>query len=129
MLKQYKTYDMKNIKPIRTEKDYRAGLRRIDELIAHDPKEGTTSFDELDVVSTLVEAYENEHYPVEAPNAVEAIKYIMSEKGMNQQDLVKYFGGNKSLVSAVLSGKRELSKRIIKSLHDGLGIPYEILMA
>ena len=120
---------MKDIKPIRTEKDYRAAMKRIDELIAHDPKHGTDLFDELDIISTLVEAYENTHYPIEAPNAVEAIKYIMSEKGMSQQDLIKYFGGNKSLVSAVLSGKRELSKRTIKSLHDGLGIPYEILMA
>jgi HTH-type transcriptional regulator/antitoxin HigA len=120
---------MKNIRPIRTEKDYRASLKRIDELIAHDPKEGTASFDELDVISTLVEAYENVHYPIEAPNAVEAIKYIMTEKGMSQKDMVEFFGGNKSLVSSVLSGKRELSKRIIKSLHDGLGIPYEILMA
>ncbi|MGP8216724.1 MAG: helix-turn-helix domain-containing protein [Bacteroidia bacterium] len=120
---------MKNIKPIHTEKDYRTALKRIDELIAEDPKEGTASFDELDIISTLVEAYENEHYPIEAPNAVEAIKYIMTEKGMSQKDLVRYFGGNKGLVSAVLSGKRELSKRIIKSLHDGLGIPYEILMA
>jgi HTH-type transcriptional regulator/antitoxin HigA len=120
---------MKNIKPIRTERDYRAALKAIDGLIARKPKEGTGAFDELDIISTLVEAYENEHYPVDAPNAVEAIKYIMNEKGLNQKDLVKYFGGNKSIVSAVLSGKREMSKRTIKSLHEGLGIPYEILMA
>ena len=117
------------IKPIHTEKDYRKALRRIDELIALDPKEKTAAFDELDILSTLVEAYEDVHYPIEAPDAVEAIKYIMTEKGMSQKDLVGYFGGNKSLVSAFLSGKRELSKHVIKSLHDGLGIPYEILMA
>lgn len=117
------------IKPIKTERDYKAALKRIDELIAIDPKEGSSEFDELDIVSTLVEAYENIHHPIEAPDPVEAIKYIMEEKGLSQKDLVKYFGGNKSLVSAVLSRKRELSKRIIKALHDGLGIPYEILMA
>jgi HTH-type transcriptional regulator / antitoxin HigA len=117
------------IKPIRKETDYRKALKRIDELITIDPKEGTSEFDELDIISTLVEAYENVHYPIDAPDAVEAIKYIMSEKGMSQKDLVGYFGGNKSLVSAFLSGKRELSKGIIKSLHEGLGIPYEILMA
>ena len=117
------------IKPIRTEKDYRASLIRIDELIAGDPKEGTPEFDELDVISTLVEAYENIHYQIEAPDAVAAIKYIMAEKGLRQKDIVKYFGGNKSLVSSVLNKKRELSKNVIKALHHGLGIPYDILMA
>ena len=117
------------IKPIRTEKDYKAGLKRIDELIAINPKEGTPAFDELDIVSTLVESYESIHHPIEAPDPVAAIKYIMSEKGLSQKDIIKYFGGNKSLVSAVLSKKRELSKRVIKALHDGLGIPYEVLMA
>lgn len=118
-----------NIKPIRTERDYKAALKRIDELIAIDPKEGTVSFDELDLISTLVESYENIHYPIEAPDPVEAIQYIMEEKGLTQKDLVKYFNGSKSLVSAFLNGKRELSKSVIKSLHRELGIPYEILMA
>ena len=117
------------IKPIRTEKDYRVSLKRIDELIAVDPKEGSLLFDELDIVSTLVESYESIHYPIDAPDPVAAIKYIMEEKGLNQKDIVKFFGGNKSLVSAVLNKKRELSKRVIKALHDGLGIPYEVLMA
>jgi HTH-type transcriptional regulator/antitoxin HigA len=58
------------IKPIRTEKDYRGALKRIDELIALDPKEGTQAFDELYIVSTLVEAYENIHYPIDAPDPI-----------------------------------------------------------
>lgn len=118
-----------NIKPIRTERDYKVALKRIDQLIIIDPKEKTPEFDELDVLSTLVEAYENTHYPIEAPDPVKALKYIMEEQGLSQKDLVKYFGGNKSLVSAVLNRKRKLSKQIIKALHEGLGIPYEILMA
>lgn len=118
-----------NITPIRTQRDYRSAMKRIDELIVLDSKPGSQAFDELDVLSTLVEAYENIHYKIEAPDAVEAIKYIMEEKGLSQSDLVKYFNGNKSLVSSVLSKKRELSKAVIKSLHEGLGIPYEILMA
>jgi HTH-type transcriptional regulator / antitoxin HigA len=118
-----------NIRPVRTEKDYRAALKRIDELIKLDPKKGSPSFDELDVISTLVESYENIHYKIESPDPVEAIKYIMEEKSLDQKDLIKYFNGNKGLVSAVLSRKRELSKSVIKSLHEGLGIPYEILMA
>jgi HTH-type transcriptional regulator / antitoxin HigA len=118
-----------NITPIRSQKDYRAAMKRMDELIALDPKASSKEFDELDVISTLVEAYENIHHKIEAPDAVEAIKYIMAEKGLSQTDLVKYFNGNKSLVSSVLNKKRELSKSVIKSLHEGLGIPYEILMA
>ncbi len=118
-----------NIKPIRTEKDYRAALKRIDELIANNPQEGSEEFDELDLVSTLVEAYENINYVIDAPDAAQAIQYIMEERGLNQKDLVKYFNGSKTLVSSFLSGKRELSKKVIKSLHEGLGIPYEILMA
>lgn len=118
-----------NIKPIRTEKDYRAAMKRLDELIALDPKKGSSAFDELDIISTLAEAYENQHYPIEAPDPIQAIKYIMEEKGLSQKDMVKYFGGNKSLVSSVLAKKREMSKSIIKALHEGLGIPYEILMA
>jgi HTH-type transcriptional regulator / antitoxin HigA len=118
-----------NIKPIRSEKDYKAALKRIDELIAQDPKDGTRAFDELDLISTLVESYESIHYPIEAPDPISAIQYIMEEKGLTQKDLVKYFNGSKGLVSAFLSGKRELSKKVIKALHQELGIPYEILMA
>jgi HTH-type transcriptional regulator / antitoxin HigA len=117
-----------NIKPIRTERDYRLALKRIDELITLDPKEGTSAFDELDLISTLVESYENIHYQIDAPDPLKAIQFIMDEKGLTQKDLVKYFNGSKSLVSAFLSGKRELSKSVIKSLHRELGIPYEILM-
>ncbi|MBI2968801.1 MAG: helix-turn-helix domain-containing protein [Bacteroidetes bacterium] len=117
------------IKPVRSEKDYQSALKRIDELVVLNPKEGTKEFDELDIISTLVEAYEDLHYPIEAPDPVEAIKYIMQEKGLSRKDLVKYFGGSKSLVSEVMRRKRELSKRVIKALHDGLGVPYEILMA
>lgn len=117
-----------NIIPIRSEKNYRTALNRIDELIALGPKEGTDAFDELDLISTLVESYENIHYPIDAPDPVKAIQYIMEEKGLSQKDLVKYFNGSKGLVSSFLSGKRELSKKVIKALHQGLGIPYEILM-
>src|SRR5437868_529110 len=110
-----------NIRPIRTERDYKAALKRIDELVSLDPKEGTAAFDELDLISTLVEAYESIHYPIEAPDPVKAVQYIMEEKGLTQKDLVKYFNGSKSLVSAFLSGKKELSKSVIKSLHRELG--------
>ncbi|MFH1322048.1 MAG: transcriptional regulator [Bacteroidota bacterium] len=117
-----------NIKPIRKKKDYNAAMKRIYELISIAPKKDTPEYDELDILSTLVEPYEKEHYPIEPPDPIEAIKYIMEEKGLMNKDVVKYFG-SKSRVSEVLNKKRPLSLNIIKSLHRGLGIPYEILMA
>ena len=117
-----------NIKPIRTEKDYRAAMKRIDELIALDPTEGTPQFDELDVLSSIVESLWEDSLSHWAPNPIKAIQYIMEEQGLNQKDLVKYFSGSKAAVSSFLKGRRELSKKVIKSLHEGLGIPYEILM-
>lgn len=79
---------MKAIKPIRTKADYKAVLKRIDQLIALDPKQGTAAFDELDIWGTLVSAYEDIHYPIEAPDPVEAVKYMMEEQGLKPKDLV-----------------------------------------
>lgn len=118
-----------NVKPIRTKKAYDEAMKRIYEIISLNPKPGTPEYDELDILSNLAWPYEEKHYPVEPPDPIEAIKYIMEEKGLKNKDVVKYFGGNKGLASAVLNGKRGLSKKVIKSLHEGLGIPYEILMA
>ena len=119
---------MKNIKPVRTKADYKSALKRIDELILMNPKKGTLIYDELDVLGTLVSAYEDIHYPIDAPNPVEAVKYIMEEKGLKSKDLIPYFG-SKGIVSEFLNHKRGLSTRAIKALHDGLGLPYEILFA
>jgi HTH-type transcriptional regulator/antitoxin HigA len=118
-----------HIKPIRNEQSYNEALARIDALISTDPVEGSVEYDELDIVSTLVDNYEETHYPIAPPDPIEAIKYIMQERGLNKEDLVQYFEGDKRLVSEVLNNRHELSKRVIKSLHEGLGIPYEILMA
>jgi HTH-type transcriptional regulator/antitoxin HigA len=119
---------MKTIKPVRTKADYKTAMKRIDELIAKNPKKGTTEYDELDVIGTLVAAYEDIHYPIEAPNPVEAVKYIMEERGLKPKDLIAYFG-SKGIVSEFLNYKRGLSTRAIKALHDGLGLPYEVLIA
>lgn len=114
------------LKPILTEKDYQAALKRVEKLWG--AKLGTPDGDELDILCTLIEKYEDKHYAIEAPDPIEAIKYIMAEKGLERKDLIKIIG-NKSRVSDLLNRKRELSKRMIKALHDHLGIPYDILMA
>lgn len=119
---------MKMIKPIRTKADYKSALKRIEELISLEPKKGSDAYDELDVIGTLVSAYEDVHFPIEAPNVVEAVKYVMEEEGLKPKDLVSYFG-SKGNVSEFLNHKRSLSIRTIKALHEKLNLPYEVLLA
>lgn len=117
-------YNM-NIKPIRSHDDLREALARIDQII--DAKEGTQEYDELDILSTLVEKFENEHCPIPPPDPIEAIKFRMDQLGLQQADLAKYLGG-KNRVSEVLSRKRSLSKKMILSLHKNLNIPTDSLL-
>lgn len=113
------------IKPIRNEQDYEATLDRIEQLMEATPN--TPEFDELDVLTTLVSAYEEKHYPIDLPHPIDAIKFRMEQAGLKQKDLIPYIG-NKSKVSEILSGKRALSKQMIRSLHESLNIPLEVLI-
>lgn len=115
-----------HIKPIKTKKDYEQALKRME--VIWGAKSGTAQGDELDVLATLIDSYEKINFPIEAPDPVEAIKYIMEERGLERKDLEKAIG-DKSKVSEILNRKRELSKRMIRALHHNFGIPYEILMA
>jgi HTH-type transcriptional regulator / antitoxin HigA len=117
-------YDM-NLKPIRYKKDLSEALARIDELI--DAKTGTPEYDELEILSTLVEAYEEKHCPIPPPDPVEAIKFRMDQLGLKQSDIAKYLGG-KNRASEVLSRKRPLSLRMIRNLHLYLKIPSDSLL-
>jgi HTH-type transcriptional regulator / antitoxin HigA len=114
-----------DLKPIHTKKDLRMALSRIDELI--DAKQGTKEYDELDILSTLVEVYEEKYYPVPPPDPVEAIKFRMDQMNLKQSDIAKYFGG-KNRASEVLSRKRPLSLRMIRNLHNNLNIPSDSLL-
>ncbi|BAQ66929.1 type II toxin-antitoxin system HigA family antitoxin [Geminocystis sp. NIES-3709] len=113
------------IKPIRNEQDYQETLTRIEQLMEAIPN--TPEFDELDVLTTLVEAYEEKHYPIAPPNPIDAIKFRMEQLGLKQSDLIPYIG-SKSKVSEILSNKRALSKQMIRSLHESLNIPLEVLI-
>ncbi len=113
------------IKPIRNEQDYQATLLRIEQLMEAIPN--TPEFDELDVLTTLVEAYEEKHYYIDLPHPIDAIKFRMEQLELKQSDLIPYIG-SKSKVSEILSGKRALSKQMIRSLHKGLKIPLEVLI-
>ena len=118
---------MIKVKPIRTKADYRSALRRIDELIESNPRKGSHEFDELDVLGTLVIAYEKIHYPIQVPDPITTVKLVMEERGMKAKDLVLFIG-HKGIVSEFLNGKRSLSLNAIKALHKGLHIPYEALI-
>lgn len=111
--------------PVKTEGDYDAALERIEALWGAVPD--TPEGNELDVLLTLVQVYEDEHHPVPPPTPIEAIKFVMDQRGLKQSDLVRYVG-SKSKVSEVLNGKRALTLSMIRALHVGLDIPAEILI-
>ncbi len=114
------------IKPIRTERDLKMALRRLESVFQ--AKKGTPEADEMEVLVTLIEAYENKHYPIGPADPIEAIRFRMDQQGLTMRDLEPYIGPS-GRVSEVLNGKRPLSLRMIKRLHDGLRIPYESLLA
>jgi HTH-type transcriptional regulator/antitoxin HigA len=114
-----------NPKVIRNEADYEAALARIDELV--EAKLGTPEGDELDLLVTLVEMYEKAVYPIAPPDPIEAIRFRMEQMGLKQKDLIPFIG-SRSKVSEVLSGQRSLSVSMMRKLHEGLGIPAEVLL-
>jgi HTH-type transcriptional regulator / antitoxin HigA len=113
------------IKPIKSKKDYTASLKEIQRL--WDAELNTPDGDNLEILITLVEAYEEKHYPIDPPDPVEAIKFRMEQKGLRQVDLASMMGG-KNRVSEVLSKKKPLTLKMIRNLHKGIGIPYESLI-
>jgi HTH-type transcriptional regulator/antitoxin HigA len=115
------------IKAIRTDVDYLAALQEVSALIDIDPAADSPDGDRLDVLGTLVQAYEAKHYPIDPPNPIDAIKFRMEQSGMTVKDLVPYIGPL-NRVYEVLSHKRSLSLSMIRRLSDGLNIPAEILI-
>lgn len=114
-----------NIKPIKTRSDHRTALKEIELLMS--ARAGTPEGDRLDVLVTLVEAYERKHYPMELPDAVEAIKFRMEQSGLAPKDLVPMIG-RINRVYEVLNRKRPLTLLMIRRLHEGLGVPAEALL-
>lgn len=114
------------IRPIRDEQDYQEALKRIEQLWGS--TKGSTKGDELDILVTLTEAYEMHHFPIAPPDPIDAIKFRMEQMGISRNDMIDYLG-SQSKVSEVLNGKRPLTLRMIKSLHKGLKIPADVLLA
>jgi len=115
-----------NIKPIRNDDDLRAAFKRLEPVFQ--AQEGTPEADEMEILVTLIEAYEHKHYPMVASDPVDAIKFRMEQQRLTPKDLELYIGSS-GRVSEVLNRKRRLSLQMVKRLHDGLHIPYESLLA
>lgn len=113
------------LKPIKTESDYRAALKRLEDLF--DAKPGTPESDELEILGLMVDEYEKKYYPIEAPDPIEAIKIRMEEMHLRQVDLVPEIGG-KSRVSEVLDRKRILTIEMIRKLSTRLNLPTDLLV-
>lgn len=114
-----------DIRPIKTERDYKLALKEIDGLM--DATAGSPQGDRLDVLSTLVAAWEEKHYAIEAPDPVAAILFAMEQRGLSRRDVEPYIG-SRARVSEVLNHRRKLTLPMIRKLHAGLGIPAGVLI-
>ena len=112
-------------KLIKTRQEYRAALRRVEEIM--DARPGTAEGDELELLAAIIEIYEEKHAPVPPPDPIEAIRFRMEQESLRPQDLVPLLG-SRSRVSEVLNGKRSLTLTMIRRLHQSLGIPAEVLL-
>jgi HTH-type transcriptional regulator/antitoxin HigA len=117
---------MMNIKAIKNQEDYDLALKRLNEIFhsSADSKEG----EEAEILTILIEKYEDENYPIEAPDPIEAIKFRMEQMDLSKKDLAQIIG-YKSRVSEIFSRKRKLTLKMIRNLHKKLKIPYESLIA
>lgn len=116
---------MKKLKPIRKEADYKAALAEIERLWG--AAAGTPEGDRLDILATLVDVYEDEHYPMDPPDPIEAIKFRMEQQGLTRKNLEGILG-TRTRVAEVLNRRRGLSINMIRRLHEKLGISAEVLI-
>ena len=113
------------VRPIRTEKDYEAALSEVEPLM--DARPGTSEGDRLEVLSTLIEAYEAQNHAIDAPDPVALIEFVMEQRGLDRGDVGKFIG-TRGRVSEVLSKRRALSLPMIRKLQSGLGLPASVLV-
>lgn len=118
---------MMDIRPIRTEADYRAALAEVAPMFDREPEPGTPEGDRFDVLVTLIEAHERQHFPVAAPDPIEAIRFSMEQRGLTPADLQPMIG-RRNRVYEVLNRKRPLTMAMVRRLHAQLGIPAESLI-
>jgi HTH-type transcriptional regulator / antitoxin HigA len=115
-----------NLKVIKTEADYQSALNRLE--IIFDARLGTSEGNELEILSILIDKYEREHFPIEAPDPIAAIKFRMEELGVTTTDLSKVMGDDKPSLSDVLLKKKKLTLTMVRQLHEALKIPTNVLV-
>lgn len=115
------------IRPVRTNEDYKAALKEVSAFFDNEPETDSPEGDRFEVLVTLIEVYEAKHYPIAPPDPIEAIKFRMEQGGLSVQDLVPMIGRT-NRVYEVLNHTRPLTLAMIRSLHEGLGIPAEVLI-
>lgn len=118
---------MSQARVIKTRKEHETALERIAALMDIDPIEGSAEADELELLALLVETYENEHFPINEPDPIDAVQFRMAQMGLRNKDLAPYIG-SPSRVSEVLNRRRDLSISMIRKLNEGLGIPAAVLI-
>jgi HTH-type transcriptional regulator/antitoxin HigA len=115
----------RDVKPIRTNADYEAALKEVERLWGAKP--GSREGDHLDVLATLIDAYENEHFPLDPPDPIEAIKFRMEQQNLTRRDLEEIIG-SRTRIAEILNRKRGLSIGMIRRLHEHLGISADVLI-
>ncbi|MCH8319028.1 MAG: transcriptional regulator [Bacteroidetes bacterium] len=114
-----------NLKPLKSERDFENAVKLCESFM--DAKEGTIEATLAEALAILIEKYEDEHYPIDPPDPIEAIKFRMEQMGLEKRDMIKYLGSS-SRVSEIFRKKRQLSINMIRKLHEELGIPLETLV-
>lgn len=115
------------MKIIKSKEQHTQALARLMSLMDANPKAGSNDADEIELLALLIESYEIQHYPIDPPDPIEAIRFRMEQQGLKQKDLTAYFG-SASKVSEVLNGTRQLSISMIRKLNEGLGISANVLI-
>ena len=115
-----------NLKSLKSKRDFENAVKLCESFM--DAKEGTIEATLAEALAILIEKYEDEHYPIDPPDPIEAIRFRMEQMGLERRDMVKYMGSS-SRVSEIFGRKRQLNLNMIRRLHEGLGIPLETLVA
>jgi HTH-type transcriptional regulator/antitoxin HigA len=115
------------MKIIKSQHEHEQALEQIMMLMDKNPIDGSCESDDIELLALLIENYEQQHYPIDSPDPIEAIKFRMEQQGLKQKDLAPYFGGA-AKVTEVLNGTRQLSINMIRRLHEGLGISANVLI-
>jgi HTH-type transcriptional regulator/antitoxin HigA len=116
-----------NIRPIHNESDYLAALKEVSAYVDHEPEPGSDDGDRFEILVALIEAYEARHFPIGPPDPIDAIKFRMEQSGLSIRDLEPMIG-KPNRVYEVLNRKRPLTLAMIRRLHQGLGIPADVLV-